>query len=85
VRHWEEIDGWYLMSSVSVEYETLPPKPGYVRGEQGPNIMRMRDSGANTLTFQWLFITDVKVTQRNLCSSNKLSHASSSLSICDTI
>ncbi|KAF6039889.1 hypothetical protein EB796_001812 [Bugula neritina] len=60
VRHWEEIDGWYLMSSVSVEYETLPPKPGYVRGEQGPNIMRMRDSGANTLTFQWLFITDVK-------------------------
>lgn len=56
------MDGWYVTSSVSIEHPAMPPQSKYVRGEQGPNVIRLRDIESGT-KMEWLLITNLKVRE----------------------
>ena len=60
-RHWEKKDDWYIVSSVSVEYPAAPPDSNYVRGQQNPTVIRMKEITPNKLTIEWLLGIDLKV------------------------
>lgn len=61
LRHWEQSDGWYITSSVSTEYSAMPQERKFVRGEQGPSVIRMKDLTSNKLRLEWLLNTNLKV------------------------
>ena len=61
LRHWEQLDGWYVTSSVGVEHPSMPPQAKYVRGLQGPGIMRLKDISENRHRMEWLLNTNLKV------------------------
>lgn len=67
VRRWERVDGWYVTSSVSTDYPAMPPNPKFVRGEQNPTVVRVKDAGPNRLIINWLLNVDVKV-----CASDRI-------------
>lgn len=62
IRHWEEQDGWYLVCSLSTVYKGMPHHSKYVRGHQGPTIVRMKRITENKLLIEWTMNIDVKVS-----------------------
>jgi len=64
LRHWQLIDGVYVMSMASINHATVPPNPSFVRCEAGPCAFALRQSSTvpNKCTFQWLFNNDLKLS-----------------------
>lgn len=61
LRHWEQLDGWYITSSVSVDLPSMPPHPKYVRGEQRPGVIRLKHVDTNKVFMEWLLNSNLKV------------------------
>ena len=61
VRHWEEEDGWLVTRTISIVYDKMPPNKLYVRGEQKPGIIRMRNTKDNKAELQWVLNSAIKV------------------------
>ncbi|XP_067939773.1 steroidogenic acute regulatory protein, mitochondrial-like [Watersipora subatra] len=62
IRHWEKKDEWYLVSSVSVTHPSKPEDPNYVRAEQKPTVIRMKEIGPNKLRLEWLLHVDLNLS-----------------------
>ncbi|XP_067938351.1 stAR-related lipid transfer protein 3-like isoform X2 [Watersipora subatra] len=60
VRHWEQLDGWYITSSMGATHPSMPEQPKYVRGEQGPGVMRLKDVDTNKHQLEWMVNTNLK-------------------------
>jgi len=64
LRHWQLIDGVYVMAMTSIAHSNVPPKTNLVRCEAGPCCFALRQSSStpNKCTFQWLFNNDLKLS-----------------------
>lgn len=64
LRHWQLIDGVYVMSMASISHSSVPQKTNLVRCEAGPCCFALRQSSTvpNKCTFQWLFNNDLKLS-----------------------
>lgn len=66
IRHWEQNNGMYITCSISVEHSAMPPQSKYVRGEQGPTLIRLVDIENNRLKWEWLLNTNLKVSEQKM-------------------
>jgi len=64
LRHWQLIDGVYVMSMASINHSSIPHKQNRVRCEAGPCCFALKQSPStpNKCTFQWLFNNDLKLS-----------------------
>ena len=61
IRHWEKRDDCYLTVSISTAHDLMPAQAKYVRGEQGPTVIRMTPLESGRFKLEWLLNTNLKV------------------------